>query len=363
LIAAYALSAHSGAHVKWLMAGCIALGCHASAGSRWRACPACRAPKPRTREPLRLAAVGLQVFCVLLLLGFFIVFAAVAHAHDTTGLAVERWTPTPWLWLGFAASAALYARGYFVVRGRLGATLRRGPWRAACFALAIATLVLALLSPLDAWSDGSFSAHMVQHELLMLLAAPLLVLSRPLEPYFWCLPQGPRGRTLALIRRPVFARTYRVLTAPGVALLVHGLVRWMWHIPSLYEACLRNEVLHGIQHASFFLTAVLFWWAVLQGAHGRYGYGIAVVFVFATALHTGALGALITFASQPWYPEQTRVDLGLDPLADQQLAGFIMWIVAGTWLAGLGLALFVAWLGQAARRRPLTPVGVRSQIS
>jgi cytochrome c oxidase assembly factor CtaG len=277
---------------------------------------------------------------------------ALARAHDLAAAPVERWTPTPWLWLGLILSVALYTRGYFVLRGRLGAPLRSGWLRACYFAAAIATLVTALLSPLDAWSDELFSAHMIQHELLMLVAAPLLVLARPLEPYFWALPRSARHRTLALLREPVFVSTFSALTAPGVALLLHGLVRWMWHIPLLFEACLHNETLHGIQHASFFLTAMLFWWAVLQGMHGRYGYGIAVVFVFATALHTGALGALITFASRPWYPDQTRAaSSGIDALADQQLAGFIMWIVAGTWLTGLGLALFVAWLGQASRRR------------
>jgi putative membrane protein len=280
-----------------------------------------------------------------------------AWAHDPTAPALtsERWTFTPWLWAGLGSSVALYARGYLVLRRRLGAPLRRGSLRATYFALAISTLVLALLSPLDAWSDQLFSAHMIQHELLMLIAAPLLVLARPLEPYFWSLPETARVRTLALIRRPAFDWTFHALTTPGVALLLHGLVRWVWHVPVLFEACLRNETLHGFQHATFFLTAMLFWWALLQGIHGRHGYGVAVVFVFATALHTGALGALITFAKHPWYPTQTAAS-SMEPLTDQQLAGFLMWIVAGTWLTGLGLALFVTWIGQAGRRRPSLPL-------
>jgi cytochrome c oxidase assembly factor CtaG len=272
-----------------------------------------------------------------------------ALAHD---FAVEtrRWTLTPWLWTGLATSVVLYARGHYVLQSRLGAPLRNGGLRAVWFTLAIATLVIALLSPLDALSDQLFAAHMVQHELLMLVAAPLLVLARPLELYFWALPQSTRAKTLAIIRRPTFRSLFAAMTAPGVALLVHGIVRWGWHIPALFEACLRNELIHGVQHATFFFTAVLFWWALLQGMHGRYGYGVATVFVFATAMHTGALGALITFARSPWYPGQTH---GADPLWDQQLAGFIMWIVAGMWLTGLGLALFVAWLGHASRARQM----------
>ena len=279
---------------------------------------------------------------------------ALAHAHDpAVAPGIRDWTPTLWLWLGLAVCAALYSRGYFVLRARLGAPLREGRRRATYFALALGSLLVALLSPLDAWSDRLFAAHMVQHELLMLVAAPLLVLSRPLELYFWALPHGARARVLEVIRTRPFNWSFRALTAPGVALLLHGAVRWLWHIPVLFEACLHDELLHGIQHASFFLTALAFWWALMQGMHGRAGYGVAVVFVFATMLHTGALGGLMAFARRPWYPDQTQ-SVGVSALADQQLGGLIMWIVAGTWLTGLSLALFVAWLGLASRRRSVS---------
>jgi putative membrane protein len=274
--------------------------------------------------------------------------AAGVAAHDDAPALANSWTPTPWLWTGLALCAALYARGHIVRTRRLAAVSRRARLQAAYFAAALASLILALLSPLDALSDRLFWAHMVQHELLMLVAAPLLVLARPLELYFWALPERERAHSLWLVRQPAFRRGFRALTAPGVALLLHGATRWLWHIPVLFEACLHHEWLHGVQHASFFGTAVVFWWALLHGAHGRLGYGVATLFVFATALHTGALGALIALARQPWYPDQTR---GLDALADQQLAGFIMWIAAGIWLTGLGLGLFVVWLGQLGSRR------------
>jgi putative membrane protein len=274
-------------------------------------------------------------------------------AHDAVVPAarLDAWTPTPWLWLGLCVCAALFARGDVVRARRLGATSRRAWLQRAYFAATLATLVLALLSPLDAWSDRLFAAHMVQHELLMLVAAPLLVLARPLELYFWALPESARPRVITLVRKPWFAYPFGVLTAPGVALLVHGAVRWLWHIPALFEACLRSEWLHGVQHASFFVTAVMFWWSLLYGEHGRLGYGAAVLFVFATALHTGALGALIALSNHPWYPTQTQPlsTFGLDAVHDQQLAGFIMWIATGIWLTGLGLGLFVVWLGQIGR--------------
>jgi putative membrane protein len=286
-------------------------------------------------------------------------YASVARAHDggASARTLALWTPAPLLWAGLAACVGLYARGHSVRTRRLGAASRRSWLQASYFAASIATLVLALLSPLDAASDRLFSAHMVQHELLMLVAAPLLVLARPLELYYWALPPRARERTLWLVRTRPFARVFHALTSPGVALLIHGAVRWLWHMPVLFEACLHDEWLHGVQHASFFITAVMFWWSLLQGAHGRLGYGIATLFVFATALHTGALGALIALSHHPWYADQTRAPnaFGLDAMSDQQLAGFIMWIATGIWMTGLGLGVFVAWLGQLGRRRRPSP--------
>jgi putative membrane protein len=295
----------------------------------------------------RLWLVSIAISC-----GYSVLARAHGPAGDPLALGSSAWTDNVWLWLGLASACVLYGRGQRVLRRRLGAAPRQAVLRTSCFGLAIAALVLALLSPLDGWSDGLFSAHMVQHELLMLIAAPLLVLARPLDAYFWALPLAARSGVLRTLRRPVLAAPFHWLTAPVPALLVHGLTRWLWHIPVLFEACLHNETLHGVQHASFFLTALAFWWALAQGGYGKLGYGVSVVFVFATALHTGALGALISLARAPWYPSyaQRAPSIGADALADQRLAGLVMWILAGSVLTALALALFAAWLGEARRR-------------
>ena len=224
--------------------------------------------------------------------------------------------------------------------------------RSACFALAVATLVLALASPLDTLSDRLFSAHMVQHELLMLIAAPLLALARPLGVYVWALPARRRQALVGLLQRPRSAALLHVLGAPLLAVLVHGVTRWIWHVPALFEACLQNEALHGVQHATFFFSALWFWWTILQGGYGKLGYGASVLFVFATALHGGALGVLISLGRAPLYPSHAArtAAAGGDALLDQQLAGLIMWVVAGTLLTAVGLGLFLAWLGHAGRR-------------
>src|SRR5689334_9731603 len=162
--------------------------------------------------------------------------AATAHAHAPAGWALaESWTWNPWLLAALLLCTILYARGYRVLSRRFGDRWARGRRQSACFAAALTCLLLALVSPLDWLSDRYFSAHMAQHELLMLVAAPLLVWSRPLELYLWGLPSGPRASVLRILQRPELARALRWLTAPAVALAAHAFARWIWHVPALFE--------------------------------------------------------------------------------------------------------------------------------
>jgi cytochrome c oxidase assembly factor CtaG len=134
---------------------------------------------------------------------------------------------------------------------------------------------------------------------------------------------------------------------------------WVWHVPALYDYALEHEAAHVVQHACFFGSAALFWWGIAHGRYGRGGYGAAVVYVFATAVHGGVLGALLTFSPRVWYvPYLTSRSSGLTPLEDQQLAGLLMWVPTGIVLAGGGLALFAAWLRESdrnSRYKPASP--------
>lgn len=251
-----------------------------------------------------------------------------------------------------AASLSLYVTGLV----RLWRSAGRGHGiravNVAAFGGGIVALIVALLSPLDALSDVLFSAHMGQHELLMLVAAPLLVMGKPWLTAAWALPERWRRQSLAALQQPLARGPWRVITAPVTILVLHALALWVWHIPLLFDHALENETVHAVQHLSFFVTAALFWWALVQGRYGRAGYGAGVLFVFMTAMHSGILGALITFAERLWYPVhegRTRA-AGLDPLQDQQLAGLLMWIPAGVILMVLGLGFLAAWLGESERR-------------
>lgn len=252
--------------------------------------------------------------------------------------------------LGLAAW--LYARGLAEIWRRSGGRKGIRGWEAACFGAGWLTLAVAMASPLHPWGELLFSAHMAQHEVLMLVAAPLLVLGRPLAAFLWSLPQAARERVGEWTTSRPVARVWRTITGPLAVFVIHGLALWLWHVPALYEAALSNDAVHLAQHASFFGSAALFWWALIHGRYGRMGYGVAVLCVFATALHSGVLGALLTFAPRLWYPihAQRAAVWGLQPLEDQQLAGLIMWVPAGALFVALGLGLFAAWLGESERR-------------
>jgi putative membrane protein len=224
------------------------------------------------------------------------------------------------------------------------------PREAAAFGAGWLALLIALSPPLDGWSDRWQSAHMVQHELLMIVAAPLIAVGAPLVAMLWALPLGRRQALVDAARRTSLTRAWTAIAAPASGFFLYGLALWVWHIPALYDFALEHEGVHVVQHLSFFATAALFWWGIAHGRHGRVGYGAAVVYVFATAVHGGLLGALLTLAPRVWYARYlTTRSGGLTPLEDQQLAGLLMWIPAGIAFAAGGLFLFAAWLRHSDR--------------
>jgi cytochrome c oxidase assembly factor CtaG len=277
-----------------------------------------------------------------------------AHEGHTLrfGTIVRWWTWSPVVMALLVVSGGLYARGVVRLWSRLGTDGGVRWWEVIAFGLGWSSLWLALVSPLDRLSDILFSAHMAQHEILMVVAAPLLVIGRPFLPVLWALPAAAREQFGRWTRRPVVRGVWSWATGPFVVLALHAAAIWLWHAPALFEAALRSETVHAFQHLCFFWTAVLFWWSMVQGGYGRLGYGVAALFVFATAVHTSVLGALITFASVLWYPTYggRGAGWGIDTLADQQQAGLYMWVPSGLTFLVLGVALVAAWIGEAERR-------------
>jgi putative membrane protein len=222
------------------------------------------------------------------------------------------------------------------------------------FALGWLALAAALLTPLEAGAgEHHQAAHMAQHMLLIALAAPLLAFGMPPARMAALLPRRDRAALARLWRRS--RERLPGLVAIGVgALVLHAVVLWLWHLPDPYEAALGSAPLHALEHLTLLATAVVVWWAVL-------GFGVAVrpglapaVILFALAAQGAALGALLTFSSRPWYGPyvESATAAGADPLADQQLAGLLMWGFGGLAPALLAAALVVGWLQRLDRYRP-----------
>jgi cytochrome c oxidase assembly factor CtaG len=209
-------------------------------------------------------------------------------------------------------------------------------------------LFLALVSPLDFLSDQLFSAHMVQHLLLILVAAPLFVIGRFPLALSWAFPSRWTSR---FWNEWKWKQAWRFLTQPSTACLLHIGVIWFWHMPQPYEAAIVNEWLHFLEHISFFLTAFLFWQVFADltdnlraGSPAKPGLGI--FYVFAIMLASGFLGVLITFSPYVWYPihiDEVAI-YGLTALEDQQLAGTIMWVPAGIIYVAAAIGVLSRWL-------------------
>ncbi len=283
-------------------------------------------------------------------------FASPTFAHNgkphTWHDLWHTWSFEPLVVVTLALSAWLFGYGLYRLWRESGRGHGIKRWEAAAFAGGWLALFVALVSPLHSWGRVLFSAHMTQHEVLMLVAAPLLVLGRPLIAFIWALPLNWSRQIGSISKTRWLQGLWHGLTIPLVAWMVHAVALWVWHIPTLFEAVLNSEWVHTTQHLSFLLSALLFWWALIHGRQGLMGYGAAVLYVFTTSLHSGLLGAFITFSGTLWYPGYAGLtnSWGLTPLEDQQLGGLIMWIPAGLVYVVAGLALFAGWLRESEAR-------------
>jgi cytochrome c oxidase assembly factor CtaG len=263
------------------------------------------------------------------------------------------WVWSPFITVPLALSALWYARGLLSLWRASAPGRGVRAWEAVCFAAGWLVLAVALVSPLHPLGEVLFSAHMVQHELMMVVAAPLLVLGRPLVPCVWALPPRWRRAVGEVARVSAFRTAWSGLTRPSTTWLLHAAAIWIWHAPALYDATLHNALVHTMQHVSFLATALLFWWSLLRGT--RLGYGASVAYLFATMLHTSALGVVLAFASSLWYAPYaaTTMQWGLTPLDDQQLGGLIMWIPGGVSYLVASLVLIARWMRESESRAEL----------
>jgi cytochrome c oxidase assembly factor CtaG len=288
-----------------------------------------------------------------ILLASFLAAPATAHS-DGAAPVLPGWSFEPWALIPLALSLALYLVGLARLLRRADHSQPAIRRNAILFLLGWLALAGATMSPLHEGGERSFTLHMLEHELIMLLAAPLMALSRPLGVMIWALPPVGRIAVSGWARGGAVYWLWRHATAPVSATIVQIAVIWLWHAPLLFELALHHEGWHFAQHVCFLVSALLFWWAMVFGRAGTNGYGVAALCLFATSLVGGGLGALMTFAISPWYADYAAMGMGLfglTPEEDQQLAGLLMWIPGGMVHAGAALILLMRWLAAPTSRR------------
>lgn len=252
------------------------------------------------------------------------------------------------------AAAALTAYFAGTARLRPGAgrwEWRSWGWRRWAFAAGVLVVVGALLPVIDPYVDDSFPLHMVQHMVLLFVAAPLLALGAPGLPFLLALPRGWRRRVNA-VRGAVPVRRVRTVAAlPATGVLAYSAIVLVWHLPAVYDAALRSDAVHVTEHACF-LAAGWLLWAPLAAPVRRLDGGRGVFYVFLSGFPMSLVGAVLTLAPRPIYPQQTGTGTGA--LAAQQLAGVLMWIPPAIASLGLCAVLILLWFRGMERVAPGT---------
>ena len=281
--------------------------------------------------------------------------SGLTFAHSTAGPWTWNWDPM--VLAALALAGVWYVRGLLMLRRNVGFVPRADALRALSFLAGLGMLFIALISPLDALAHTLFSAHMVQHMVLILVAAPLLVYGAPFLLFFRAFPRRARlslGRSWR--RSGLLKGLLRAVTEPLAVWCLFTVTLWVWHLPGPYQAAVLNPLVHQLEHASFLFAAALSWWVILKPfGRRRRDYALALVLVFATKVQAGTLAALITFAPRPIYPVYTvpAESWGLRAMEDQQLAGLIMGTPMGLVYLFTGAALFLLWLRAMEERAHL----------
>ena len=247
-----------------------------------------------------------------------------------------------------ALAGILYSRGWYRLRKRSRHAGKRyqqstrtqwrlaNGWRLLSYYLGLFFAALALLSPIDALSQQLFMFHMIQHLLLIMFAPPLLLLANPMPFILWGLPDSwryhvGRGLSYALHRDSMVRNTIRTVTATGIVWLIWVISLIGWHDPGMYNAALRSEFIHNVEHLMFFVASMLFWWHVTGAGpriHKQLAYGGRIGLLVGAIPPNMLLGVVLAFATTAVYSYYTAVPRlwGIDVVTDQRLGGLIMWI-------------------------------------
>lgn len=254
---------------------------------------------------------------------------AIFDADSPPANILAAWSFPPLPLIALTITLLLYLRGWRAAHRTRPAELP--PWRAVCFTAGIASLWIALASPIDALDDFLLAAHMIQHFILMSIAPPLIVLGAPTVPLLRGLPKAFRVVLRPLFRLRWLRHLARFFIHPVVAWLLMNIAYLGWHVPAAFELTFRSEAIHQSEHACFFFTSVAFWWVVLAPWPTRRAWPRWTVIPYllsADVLNT-ILSATLAFSGRVLYPSYLGAQRisSLTPLQDQIAAGAEMWVL------------------------------------
>ncbi len=283
------------------------------------------------RAPILSANFNTRTLAILFLLLFLVGASEPLWAHTpATGSNSFGWHWRPDVLLVLSFFAGVYVRGWLRLRKRNLQAIQS--WRLALYLLGLAAVGAALLSPIDALASASLSMHMVQHLLLLMVSPLLLLLANPFVYCLWGVPRKLRhGIGRLFVRRSVFRSVIWGLTLMPVTWPVYVLNLWAWHSPALYQMALREPGVHDAEHILFFLTALLFWWPIVNPSprlHGEISYGYRIIYLVAATLQNTLLGIALSIPERVLYPFYATIPQlrALAPIDDQALGGGIMWV-------------------------------------
>ena len=241
-----------------------------------------------------------------------------------------EWSPPILLTTTLLLVALVYIRGWFLIRQTRQTQFPA--WRLASLLLGLATIWVAIASPLDGFADALLSAHMVEHLLLMSFVPPLVLLGFPVVPLLRGLPKSVRNGVFGpLIRSRSLRQLCHWLTTPLVAWFAMNLMFLGWHIPAAYDFALENEHWHEIEHMCFLGTSLLFWWPIIRpwpmGATGL-GWFLLPYLVSADIVNT-ILSAFLAFCDRPVYGYYLKEPnaFHISPMTDQRAGAAAMWVI------------------------------------
>ncbi len=243
--------------------------------------------------------------------------------------ALASWTPPFATIATLAALAALYARGFTRLHRQM--PRRFAAWRLASFLAGVATMLVAIASPLEALDDLLLQVHMTQHLILMMLAPALMLAGAPAIPLLRGLPPRIAKAVVGpLLRARTVRRIFTWLTNPLVAWIAFVAATWLWHLPATFQLALRSDRWHLVEHACFFTTGLMFWYPVVQPwpSAARWPRWAMLPYLLLADGQNTVLAALFMFSGRviyPYYAASPRI-AGFTPLGDQIVAGAIMWV-------------------------------------